>query len=187
MGSQAQYDENDVFYLYRTNIGNSITDGIELFTEYELGKVMRTSFSIFTATSFMDGRYTNAQIRSGDANVDVTGNKLESVPDVITRNGISMRARRASVSVLYSYVGDSFADALNTVTPSANGAVGLVPGYGLLDINSTFLILDQITLRVNVNNVTNKQYFTMRPSFYPGPGIWSSDGRSLVVSIGFKI
>ncbi len=187
MGSQAQYDENDVFYLYRTNIGNSITDGIELFTEYELGKVMRTSFSIFTATSFMDGRYTNAQIRSGDANVDVTGNKLESVPDVITRNGISMRARRASVSVLYSYVGDSFADALNTVTPSANGAVGLVPGYGLLDINSTFLILDQITLRVNVNNVTNKQYFTKRPSFYPGPGIWSSDGRSLVVSIGFKI
>jgi Fe(3+) dicitrate transport protein len=39
---------------------------------------------------------------------------------------------------------------------------------------------------VNINNVTNKQYFTKRPSFYPGPGIWSSDGRSLVVSVGFK-
>lgn len=187
LGSQALYDENNTFYLYRTNIGNSTTDGIELFTEYEIGKIKRASFSIFTATSFMNGRYTDAQIRSGDANIDVSGNKLESVPDVITRNGISMRSKKASVSMLYSYVGDSFADALNTVTPSTNGAVGLVPGYGLLDINSTFFILNQFTLRVNINNVTNKQYFTKRPSFYPGPGVWSSDGRSVVVSVGFKL
>jgi hypothetical protein len=23
--------------------------------------------------------------------------------------------------------------------------------------------------------------------FYPGPGVWSSDGRSLVVTLGFKV
>ena len=186
LGSQATYDENNVFYLYRTNIGNSLTDGAELFMEYQVVDLKQISASVFTSTAFMNGRYTDAQIRSGDVNVDVSGNKLESVPEVITRNGLSLKTKRASLSFLFSYVSESYADALNTVEPTANGAVGVVPAYGLFDINSTFLILDQITLRVNVNNVTNKQYFTKRPSFYPGPGIWSSDGRSLVVSVGFK-
>lgn len=187
MGTQAMYDENDVFYLYRTNIGNSITDGAELYAEYGIRVVNDISLSLFTSTAFFRGVYANAQIRSGDTNLDISGNRIESVPEIITRNGFNLKWRIASMSFLYSYVGSSYADPVNTETPSANGAVGVVPAYGLLDINTQFLILNQITLRVNVNNLTNKQYFTKRPAFYPGPGVWSSDGRSLVVSIGFKI
>jgi Fe(3+) dicitrate transport protein len=109
------------------------------------------------------------------------------VPDVITRNGLTVRAYSSSITFLYSYTGKTYADALNTEIPLPNGAVGLVPAYGLLDINASFRILNQIVLRVNVNNVTNKQYFTKRPSFYPGPGVWPSDGRSVVVTMGFNI
>ncbi|MEQ1585915.1 MAG: TonB-dependent receptor [Cyclobacteriaceae bacterium] len=187
MGTQAMYDENDVFYLYRTNIGNSVTDGAELFAEYGIRAAKDVSLSLFTSTAFFRGVYTDAEIRSGDTNLEISGNRIESVPEIITRNGVNVKWRIANISFLYSYVGSSYADAANTETPSANGAVGIVPAYGLLDINSTFLILNQITLRVNVNNVASKQYFTKRPSFYPGPGVWSSDGRSVVVSIGFKI
>lgn len=187
MGTQAMYDENNIFYLYRTNIGNSTTDGAEVFAEYGIRAAKDISFSLFTSTAFFRGVYTDAEIRSGDKNLEISGNRIESVPEIITRNGVNVKWRTASVSFLYSYVGSSYADAANTETPSANGAVGIVPAYGLLDINTQFLILNQITLRVNVNNVANKEYFTKRPSFYPGPGIWSSDGRSVVVSIGFKI
>ena len=42
-------------------------------------------------------------------------------------------------------------------------------------------------LRVGVNNLTNQQYFTKRPVGYPGQGIWSSDGQSIVVSLGIKL
>jgi Fe(3+) dicitrate transport protein len=187
MGNQALYDENAAFYLYRTNIGNSTTDGVELFAEYGSRIYKDVLFSVFTSTSFFRGVYADAQIRSGDINLKISGNRLESVPEVITRNGVSVKLKKASVSFLYSYVGKSYADAVNTETPSANGAVGVVPAYGLIDLNSMFLILNQITLRVNVNNVANKQYFTKRPTFYPGPGVWSSDGRSVVVSVGIKI
>lgn len=187
MGTQAMYDENNVFYLYRTNIGNSVTDGAEVFAEYGIRAAKDISLSLFTSTAFFRGVYTDGEIRSGDTNLEISGNRIESVPEIITRNGVNVKWRTASISFLYSYVGSSYADAANTETPSANGAVGIVPAYGLLDINSTFLILNQITLRVNVNNVANKEYFTKRPSFYPGPGIWSSDGRSVVISIGFKI
>lgn len=40
---------------------------------------------------------------------------------------------------------------------------------------------------VYINNAANKHYFTKRPTFYPGPGIWPSDGRCVNVSLGFKI
>ncbi|MBX2947415.1 MAG: TonB-dependent receptor [Cyclobacteriaceae bacterium] len=186
LGAQALRDGQDEFYIYRTNIGNSATTGTELYLEYVAPLYKRVSLSAFTSTAVFNSRYTHAQIRSGESNVDISGNKLESVPDVITRNGITLRSALGSVSLLYSYVGKTFADAMNTVNPSATGAVGLVPGYGLFDLNSTF-VFRSVTVRINVNNITNKQYFTKRPSFYPGPGIWPSDGRSLVVSVGFKV
>ncbi|MBX2915622.1 MAG: TonB-dependent receptor [Cyclobacteriaceae bacterium] len=186
LGTQAMRDAMNQFYLYRTNIGNSATTGVEIYTEYVAPLHKRLAFSVFTSTALFNGRYTQAQIRVAENNVNISGNKLESVPNVITRNGVTLRSASGSVSLLYSYVGDTFADALNTVSPSANGAMGLVPAYRLLDLNSTFLIRN-VTVRVNINNLTNRQYFTKRPSFYPGPGIWPSDGRSVVVSVGFKV
>ncbi|HRJ31543.1 MAG TPA: TonB-dependent receptor [Cyclobacteriaceae bacterium] len=186
LGAQAMYDELDEFYIYRTNIGNSATTGAEIYLEYVAPLYKRVALSAFTSTALFNGRYTHAQIRSGETNMDISGNKLESVPEVITRNGVTLRSALGSVSLLCSYVGETFADAMNTVLPSATGAVGLVPGYGLFDLNSTF-VFHSFTVRINVNNITNKQYFTKRPTFYPGPGIWPSDGRSLVVSVGFKV
>jgi Fe(3+) dicitrate transport protein len=187
LGNQAMFDENNTFYLYRTNIGNSITDGAELFVEYGAPISKNVTISFFTSTALFNSRYANARIRSGNENIDVSGKKVESVPDLITRNGLTLTLFKSSISFLYSHTGESYADALNTEMPSSNGAVGLVPAYGLLDINATIKLISKITLRVNLNNAMDKQYFTKRPTFYPGPGVWSSDGRSVVVSVGVKI
>lgn len=186
LGMLSQQDENGEFFLLRTNIGNSLTRGLEVFGEYSV-PVGQATVSVFTSTSWMDARYQDAMVRVGDTNIDIDGNKVESVPTVISRNGVTMRVKGISATVLYSFTGDSYADALNTLTPPANGSVGLVPSYGLLDINASWKISQHISLRLNVNNVTDKQYFTKRPLFYPGPGVWSSDGRSLVATIGFSI
>src|SRR5689334_23237107 len=144
----------------------------------------RVSLSVFTSTSFMHARYTNAIVKSGTSNININGNKVESAPDLITRNGATIRFRRLSYSVLYSYTSKSFADALNTVEPpKTTGAVGLVPAYALLDMNVAFKFSRSLELKFNVSNVTNKQYFTKRPSFYPGPGVWPSDGRNASVTV----
>ncbi|MNY79016.1 TonB dependent receptor [compost metagenome] len=71
--------------------------------------------------------------------------------------------------------------------PSANGTIGKVPGYGLLDLNATLYLGQHYKLRFGMNNITDKQYFTKRPTMYPGAGVWSSDGRSLGVSFAIKI
>jgi Fe(3+) dicitrate transport protein len=112
---------------------------------------------------------------------------VESVPEWITRNGLNLKYKRLSLSVLYSYTAKSFADPLNTELPSATGSIGLVPAYGLLDLNASLRLSHVLLLRLNLNNVTDNQYFTKRPAFYPGPGIWPSDGRSANISIGIRI
>ncbi len=76
---------------------------------------------------------------------NVGGNKVESAPDFISRNGASVRYKKASFSVLYSYTSKTFADALNTVEPlKTTGAVGLVPSYGLLDLNAALRLSKNI-------------------------------------------
>jgi Fe(3+) dicitrate transport protein len=176
-----------IFSALRTNIGDSHTEGIEFFMEYPFLQTRYCAVTAFTSTSLFRSEYINASVRSGAENVDISGNDIESVPDIISRNGLTIQYRDLSVSLLYSYTGESFADPLNTIDPSPSGSVGIVPAYGLLDINTSVKVFSTLVLRINISNVTDKQYFTKRPEFYPGPGIWPSDGRSINCSLAFKI
>ncbi len=179
--------ENAETYFFRTNIGNSVTHGVELFAEYSWYLSRQFQISLFTSTAYTDARYQNAIVRSGNENISVDNNKVESTPAWISRNGLTLKRYPASVTILYSYTAASFADPLNTVIPSITGAIGEVPSYGLLDIAATLRLSDIITIRLSGNNLTDKKYFTKRPSFYPGQGIWPSDGRSFNVSFGVRL
>ncbi len=180
-------DTNNQFYTFRTNIGNSMTKGFEIFIQGSWAMSNNADLSIFTSTSIMDGKYTSGSLKSGTSNIEISGNKIESVPSLISRNGVTFRHGKFSVSGLYSYTGESFADAFNTILPSANGALGIVPSYGIFDINATFKFSNKFEIKGSLNNVTDKQYFTKRPLFYPGPGIWSSDGRNGSMSFIVRI
>lgn len=188
LGNLAQYDtERDTFVLYRTNIGDSRTYGLEMFVEYGTRLGDAVSASIFTSTSFFEAKYLGDSIRiNGQQNRSIAGKKVEGVPQWISRNGLNIKYKNLSASLLYSYTAQSFADPLNTVEPSATGGVGIVPAYGLLDLNATCRVRN-LTFRLSLNNLENKSYFTKRPTFYPGAGIWPSDGRSVVVSVAVRV
>ncbi len=175
------------YYILRTTIGDALTNGLELFVEYPFVQTKHWAVTAFTSTALFNSKYINAQVRSGNENVDITGNRIESVPEIISRNGITIQYEDFSLTFLYSYAGETFADPLNTVEPSSSGSVGIVPAYGLLDINASLYLLSRLRVRFNVSNVTDRQYFTKRPEFYPGPGVWPSDGRSVNCSVAFKI
>ncbi|MCX6214235.1 TonB-dependent receptor [Spirosoma sp.] len=174
-------------YIFRTNIGDSRSTGIEALIEGQLTQLGKVLISGFTSTAFNNARYLNGRVAAGTENRTVKGNQVESAPRWTSRNGLTARYGTASVTLQYSYVGQTFSDALNTPVPSANGAVGPVPAYSLWDLNGTWHINRQLTMRGSVNNLLNKEYFTKRPTFYPGPGVWSSDGRSAVLTVGLTI
>ncbi|MBV9987792.1 MAG: TonB-dependent receptor, partial [Chitinophagaceae bacterium] len=187
-GTLAQTDSLGTFYTYRTNIGNSVTRGLEIFVQADWQLGANSSISVFTSTALMHARYTDAIVKSGGLNQNISGNQVESAPDLTSRNGMTLRSGRLNLSALYSYTAATFADALNTVNPSpGTGAVGLVPAYGLLDLNAGFRFSRHVECRFNLSNLLDRQYFTKRPMFYPGPGVWSSDGRNFTASLAVRI
>lgn len=192
MGTVSMKDENGIAYLYRTTTGDSKTRGVEAYLEYTAfkqynGGEPQTELSFFTSTSCFDAKYVRGTTVSNGENTSVAGNRVEGVPTWISRNGIQFQYKKLSLTAQYSYVSSNFANPLNIVEPSANGTIGKVPGYGLLDLNATLYIGQHYKLRFGVNNITDKQYFTKRPTMYPGAGVWSSDGRSLGISFGIRI
>lgn len=179
--------QNDTVYILRTNIGDAHTYGLECYVEYGFALGTRTRLSAFTSTSVMEARYQNGAVRNGQENTDISGNRVESAPRLISRNGVTLRHRGHSVSVLYSYTGETYADPLNTEKPSASGSVGLVPAYHLVDLNATLFLTSLLSCRLSVNNLFDASYFTKRPQFYPGPGVWSSDGRGANVTLVVRL
>jgi hypothetical protein len=123
-----------------TNIGNSGTNGIEVFIQYKFPVTNNLFAGLFTSTSYMDAKYITGQVSTGIANKSIVGNKMEAVPEWISRNGLDILCQGFSCTILYSYTLSTFSDALNTVTPPANGAVGFTPAYSLWDFNASLRI-----------------------------------------------
>jgi Fe(3+) dicitrate transport protein len=187
MGTVSSQDSSGQYLVLHANIGDSRNRGIEIFLRYNLKVAKYTMLSVFTSTSIMNAVYLQGQVRHHNENISVAGRRVESAPELITRNGINIIYRRWSGSILCSYTASTYADALNTEKPDAAGAVGLVPAYTLLDMSLAYKVGNNIAFRFSANNIANASYYTKRPQFYPGPGIWPSDGRTIQgsVCVGF--
>lgn len=187
LGTIVAEDNAGQSYTFKTNIGDSRTNGVELLVQYKFPITSQWYGGLFTSGSYMDAIYTSGQVATGSVNTSIKGNKLEAVPNWIIRNGLEMMYKGCSATLLYSYNSSTFSDALNTNIPPANGSRGYTPAYSTLDFNGMVQLSSIFSVRAGVNNIANKKYFTKRPTFYPGPGIWPADGRNMYVTIGVKI
>ncbi|MBK8956393.1 MAG: TonB-dependent receptor [Saprospiraceae bacterium] len=187
MGTLAQTDDRGNLIIYRTNIGDSKTSGVESYLEWSEDVTDLFNLTASSAVSYMHGIYTNASVRSGNENVSINGNKVESVPDWIIRSQVNFKWRTCALSILHSYTSSTFADPLNTVNANSTGSVGWVPEYHLFDLSISIELSKSLKLTANASNLFDKSYFTKRPQFYPGPGIWPSDGRTLSATISVQL
>lgn len=185
-GGLLRTDAQGASYLFKTNVGSSLTRGIELSLELPLMTVGQTSLRAHTATSYFDATYRKGSVVVSGQNRSIVGNRVESVPEWISRTGLTAAAANTSGTILVSYTSSAFADPANTKTASANGAVGLVPAHTVMDVNASHRFTDWLRVRAGIGNLIDKSYFTKRPTFYPGPGVWPSDGRSVQLSVELR-
>ncbi len=183
------------FYNYITNVGNSTSKGFEGLIEFSPVKAFiknRRSFdfSVFASYSYTDAIYGNLKLISKSGNIlvetNLKNNKVENAPQNILRSGATLNYKGLTLTGQISYVDKSFADANNSVTPSANGQNGLIPSYTITDIAATYNFSKKLNIKAGINNLTNENYFTRRAGGYPGPGLMPSDGRNIFVSFGAK-
>lgn len=170
-------------YLFKTNVGSTRTGGVEIALDALLRTTPRATWRGFLSAALFDAIYREGVAVSSGANVSLRGNRVEGVPRTIVRTGLVRAGARGTVTLQVSHTAESFGDPLNTRAPNATGARGIVPAYTLLDLTASRRLSQLVTVRAGATNLFDARYFTKRPSFYPGPGVWPSDGRGFTLGV----
>ena len=173
---------NDAFRL-RTNISKSRSLGLESVVEIDWLRLKPSinknlSLKMYLNLAYINGRYLSSDEPAYD------GRKIELVPEVTTRTGVTFNWKDLSTGVQFSYTGEHFTDATNS-TRTGNAVNGLIPSYYIVDYNIKYQY-KWLLLEANINNLTNNKYFTRRAISYPGPGIIPADGIVGYFTVGAK-
>ncbi len=172
-------------YRLITNVGNSTSKGLELYTEFNAFRAFskKKSADIIVFASY---GYTDAVYSGNHKDAATKGKKLENAPQHILRTGLTAGYKRITFTTQISYTAKTFSDANNTITPSTNGNNGLIPAYTVIDLSANCKFSKNLNMKTGINNLGNLIYFTRRAGGYPGPGALPADGRTFFVSIGAK-
>lgn len=196
IGSITQQRLDGSFYNYRTNVGNSSSKGIEAFMEFypvnafvENGN--RFDGSVFVSWGYTDARYGNFTVISKNSNnqlveSNLRNKKVENAPEHILRTGATISYRWIALTMQLSNVSGAYSDANNTVSPTANGQTGWIPGYTVADLTAVVTVNRQLSFKGGINNLSDVRYFTRRAGGYPGPGVLPADGRSFFITLNAK-
>ncbi|HRI22799.1 MAG TPA: TonB-dependent receptor, partial [Panacibacter sp.] len=191
VGLITQKNPDNTSYLYTTNIGNSVSKGVELYVEFSLLKLIdkkqnANDIRLFNSVAYNSSKYTSGEMNRAGINTSVKGNYVENSPEWINRSGVSLQFGKFTSSINYSFTGKNFNDAFNTAS-SVNAVTGIIPAYHVWDCSFNWQFTKQYRLSGGINNFTDERYFNRRITFYPGPGILPADGRTFYVTAGIKI
>jgi Fe(3+) dicitrate transport protein len=170
-------------YRFRGNISDARNVGVEAFGEWMISKLIDPapawSLSVFLNAAAIDARY----IHSKEASIE--NKKVEMVPPLMLRTGVTFRYKDFTSTLQYSYTGKHYSDATNAKR-TASAVEGSIPAYQVVDLTASYQ-WKFLTLEASCNNLLNESYFTRRAESYPGPGIIPSDGRGFYVTLQAKI
>ncbi|MCT4623572.1 MAG: TonB-dependent receptor, partial [Schleiferiaceae bacterium] len=172
-------------YRLRTNVADSRNIGIEAYAELNILPILgyqkqNQALNIYTTLSLMDAFYMNSKEEA------YQGKKVEMVSPIIARMGVTYRLSRFTTALQFAYTHQHYTDATNAEF-SPDAVSGLIPSYYVLDWSLDYQFKRWFSLSAGINNLTDNMYFTRRAAGYPGPGILPSDGRSIYLTLQFKI
>ena len=173
----------------RTNIGNAIIVGTESLLNYVVYRVVKDNEKIFQAKTFLNTAYTYSRYLTSLSN-NVEGNTVEFIPTLTLKTGVTINYKQLSASIQYSYTGEQFTDAQNSLASTSDdlrsGIIGQIPAYQIMDLSVGYT-LKHFSIDAGINNLLDSAYYTRRATGYPGPGIIPSEGRSVYLTIGYLL
>ncbi len=183
IGSIFSTDTSFMLYRLRTNVSDSRNLGAEILLEGDILQALskgkaKFKLSPYISLSLIDARYINTK------NKAILDKKVENVPPVLLRSGVSFGNPRFNISYQVAYQAKQYSDATNAEeTPTA--VDGAIPAFTVMDISASYN-WRWFTFFTGVNNVVDKKYFTRRADGYPGPGIIPADRRNFYFTLQYK-
>ena len=194
IGTIRQQRQDGSFFNLRTNVGSTTTTGVEIFAENDISESMGIpamfgNLSFFVSYAYNNARYNSFRVVTVVDNQLSESNykdrKVDYAPENIFRAGLTYSYKSFSATLQRSYTDKVFTDANNTVTPTANGQNGIIPGYTVDDLTISYRHKTGVKIKVGANNLGDVHYFTRRSGGYPGPGLLPGDGRTFFFSLGY--
>lgn len=171
------------------NAGTAVIYGLEFLGDWNLKETFfdtsdHLKLNVFTNLALTDSEYTESDI------TNIEGKKVEHIPSVNFRSGISAGYKNLLGSLQYTYLSKQFNDPQNSPPfPDASapgaGIIGELPAYEIVDISLSYTYKNW-KLETGINNLLNENYFTRRATGYPGPGIIPSETRTFYTTLQLK-
>lgn len=153
------------------NGGETLHEGIETSLRVNYGLLLGWSSALYTDLRFMhlaDAKFTR--------NTLFGGNRLPYAPENTFSFLLGFRQRQGFGAQLdATYVGSQFSDNNQTVTPSVDGTVGLVPSYILWNLNVDYTVQRerfQFRPYFSVKNLADRVYIASRAPQGIQPGLF---------------
>ena len=173
----------------RKNIGKAIIAGTESLINFNIARFITPGERFYKLNLFLNSAFTFSEYLESEEN-NVVGKKVEFIPTINLKTGISGGYKNLHSSMQFSYVSQQFTDVQNSMIANPNdnrsGIIGEIPSYHILDFTLSYQF-KSIKLEFGINNLTNHNYFTRRATGYPGPGIIPSDGRSFYTTVSYML
>lgn len=152
------------------NGGATLHQGLETSLRADWGEIARSPHAFYT-----DIRYTYLPTARFARNALYQDNRLPYAPENTVAFLLGFRHRRAfGFQLDATYVGGQFGDNNQTVTPSADGTVGPLPGYMLWNLGFDYSLRRErfsLTPYVCIKNLTDRVYISSRAPQGIQPGL----------------
>ena len=149
-----------------TNGGQTLHQGLELRAQVDSAPLtgsahdlyFRFAYTYLPIADFTGTRFSNIP---GFATVSVSGNRLPYAPEQMAVFGFGYSYSTFDARLEAVRTSDQFADDLNTVTPTADGQRGLLPGYTVWNAAANYTV-GRTTLFVTVKNLFDDLFIVDR-------------------------
>lgn len=153
------------------NGGETLHQGVETSLRVDWASVLGWNHTLYTDARSMhltDAKFTRNTLFGGDRLPYAPENTFSFLAGYRRRQGFGAQLDA-------TFVASQFADNSQTVSPSADGTVGLVPAYTLWNLNADYIVQRerfQIRPYFTVKNLTDRVYIASRAPQGIQPGLF---------------
>ena len=148
------------------NGGRTRHTGVEAGVSFTRRNINNTAFGVdvnLNATVLNAEYSADRFLEDSDNTVNINGNTLPYAPELQVNALVSLfLPSNIQLNLAGNYVGEQFADELNTVQASANGRVGEIADYLILDVSASWGITEKLAVRAAVKNIMDESFIVSR-------------------------